>query len=150
MSKISIDRTFIENKINNCTLIEIPKIQDHRGNLAVVENGILPFKMQRVYYLFNIPAGAYRGGHAHKEQLEFLIAISGSFEVILDDGKQKKSILLNRPDRGLLIPTGVWRELQDFSQGSVCVVLNSHQFNEEDYIRDYKTFINLKQSGKLN
>jgi len=127
--------------LSDCTLIEIPKIQDHRGNLAVIENGILPFKMQRVYYLYNVPAGAYRGGHSHKKQSEFLIAISGSFEVIIDDGISKKSILLNRPDKGLLIPPGIWRELQEFSQGSVCMVINSDAFSEEDYIRDYQQFI---------
>ncbi len=130
--------------ITDCEIIGIPKIKDHRGNLAVVENGILPFKMNRVYYLFDIPAGAYRGGHAHKLQQEFLIAISGSFEVVLDDGIQKKTILLNRPDRGLLIDTGIWRELQSFSQGSVCLVLNSGKFDESDYIRDYQTFLASK------
>ncbi len=135
---------FIDNHIQHCRLIDIPKIKDQRGNLAVVENGILPFKMQRVYYLFDVPAGAYRGGHAHKEQMEFLIAISGSFQVVLDDGKQKKSVMLNRPDQGLLIPTGIWRELQDFSQGSVCLVLNSDKFTESDYIRDYDKFRLLK------
>jgi dTDP-4-dehydrorhamnose 3,5-epimerase-like enzyme len=127
--------------LSDCTLIEIPKIQDHRGNLAVIENSILPFEMQRVYYLYNVPAGAYRGGHSHKAQSEFLIAISGSFEVIIDDGTNKKSILLNRPDKGLLIPPGIWRELQEFSQGSVCMVINSDVFSEEDYIRDYHQFI---------
>jgi len=127
--------------ITDCKIIEIPKIKDHRGNLAVVENGILPFKMNRIYYLFDIPAGAYRGGHAHKVQQEFLIAISGSFEVILDDGSQKKTVLLNRPDQGLLIGTDIWRELQSFSQGSVCLVLNSGKFDESDYIRDYQTFL---------
>ena len=128
--------------ISDCKFIEIPKIHDHRGNLAVIENSILPFEMQRVYYLYNVPAGAYRGGHSHIAQQEFLIAMSGSFEVILDDGKQKKTILLNRPDKGLLIPTGIWRELQEFSQGSVCMVVNSGTFDEADYIRDYDTFLN--------
>ncbi len=139
MNKTKIQ--YKKNSIHDCQIIEIPKVIDQRGNLAVVENGILPFEMKRVYYLFDVPAGAYRGGHAHKEQQEFLIAISGSFEVILDDGKHKKSVLLNRPDKGLLIPTGIWRELQGFSQGSVCLVLNSDPFDENDYIRDYQTFI---------
>ncbi len=138
--------TKLQNTIADCKLIDIPKIKDQRGNLAVVENGILPFKMKRVYYLFDVPAGAYRGGHAHINQQEFLIAISGSFEVILDDGSQKKSILLNRPDRGLLIPTGIWRELQGFSQGSVCLVINSDQFDEADYIRNYNDFVNSKRA----
>jgi dTDP-4-dehydrorhamnose 3,5-epimerase-like enzyme len=136
----------INTNINECQIINIPKINDHRGNLAVVENGLLPFDMQRVYYLFDIPAGAYRGGHAHKEQQEFLIAVSGSFQVIVDDGKTKNNIILNRPDRGLLIPTGIWRELQDFSQGSVCLVINSDAFDEEDYIRDYQKFLEFKQN----
>ena len=127
-------------KLSDCILIDIPKVIDHRGNLAVVENGILPFEMKRVYFLYNIPSGAYRGGHSHIQQQEFLIAISGSFEVVLDDGNEKKSILLNRPDRGLLIPPGIWRELQEFSQGSVCLVLNSGKFNEADYIREYASF----------
>jgi len=146
MNKSIPETSFVSNSVQQCVIIDIPKINDHRGNLAVVENGILPFKMKRVYYLFNIPSGAYRGGHAHKEQMEFLIAISGSFEVVLDDGEQKKSVLLNRPDRGLLIPTGIWRELQDFSQGSVCLVLNSDQFDEADYIRDYQNFLTIKKS----
>ncbi len=128
--------------LSDCKIIEIPKIQDPRGNLAVIENGILPFEMQRVYYLYNVPAGAYRGGHSHIAQQEFLIAMSGSFEVVLDNGIQKKTILLNRPDKGLLIPTGIWRELQEFSQGSVCMVVNSAKFDEDDYIRDYDTFLN--------
>ncbi len=139
---------FISNNIANCNIIDIPKIKDTRGNLAVIENRILPFKIQRVYYLFDVPAGAYRGGHAHKVQVEILIAISGSFEVLLDDGKVKKKILLNRPDRGLIIPAGIWRELQDFSQGSVCLVLNSQAFDENDYIRQYNRFIAIKTLTK--
>ncbi len=130
--------------IEDCKIIEIPKVIDTRGNLAVLENGFLPFDTKRVYYLYNVPAGAYRGGHAHIGQSEFLIALSGSFEVIIDDGKNKKSIMLNRPDKGLLLPTGVWRELKDFSQGSVCLVLNSGLFDEKDYIRNYDDFLNIK------
>ena len=135
---------FTTNKLEHCVLIDIPKIIDHRGNLAVIENNILAFNMQRVYYLFDVPAGAYRGGHAHKEQLEFLVAISGSFQVVLDDGRDKKSVMLNRPDQGLLIPTGIWRELMDFSQGSVCMVISSDKFSEKDYVRDYEKFRLLK------
>ena len=145
MNKLKLSHLhFTTNKLTHCVLIDIPKIKDHRGNLAVVENDILPFEMQRVYYLFDVPAGAYRGGHAHKDQMEFLIAISGSFQVILDDGKQKKRVMLNRPDEGLLIPTGIWRELQDFSQGSVCMVISSDKFLEADYIRNYEKFRLLK------
>ncbi len=135
---------FKQNHIEDCIFIEIPKVIDTRGNLAVIENDILPFDIRRVYYLYNVPAGAYRGGHAHREQLELLIAISGSFTVIIDDGKERKQILLNRPDTGLLLPQGIWRELKDFSQGSVCLVLNSGKFDESDYIRDYDKFVRLK------
>ncbi len=135
----------MNNTISGCRLISIPKIIDPRGNLAVIEEGLLPFQISRVYFLYNVPAGAYRGGHAHKEQTELLIAISGSFEVILNDGQNKKTILLNRPDQGLLLPPGIWRELKDFSQGSVCLVLNSGKYEEEDYIRDFARFLLSKK-----
>ena len=121
-------------------IIDIPKIEDPRGNLSVVEKDCLPFDIKRVYYLYDVPSNAYRGGHAHKEQLEVLIALSGSFTVVLDDGKEKQRIILNKPNKGLLIPTGIWRELEDFSSGSVCLVLASDEFLESDYIRDYDQF----------
>ncbi|QQX75533.1 MULTISPECIES: sugar 3,4-ketoisomerase [Aequorivita] len=127
-------------KIENIDLIEIPKITDPRGNLSVVEEGFLPYAVKRVYYLYDVPSGAYRGGHAHKEQQEFLIPLSGSFEVILDDGENKKSVTLNKPNKGLLIPTGIWRELENFSSGAVCLVLSSGRFLESDYIREYDEF----------
>ena len=134
----------MNNTVSDCKIIEIPKIIDTRGNLAVIEKDILPFEMARVYFLYNVPAGAYRGGHAHKEQSELLIAVSGSFEVIIKDGKTQKNILLNRPDKALLLPPGIWRELKDFSQGSVCLVLNSGKFDEKDYIRDFSNYISYK------
>ena len=124
----------------NIKLIDIPKINDVRGNLAVIEGDCIPFEMKRVYYLFDVPSDAYRGGHSHIEQLEFLVALSGSFEVVLDDGNSKKSITLNKPNKGLLIPTGVWRELENFSSGSVCLVIASGEFEESDYIREYDQF----------
>lgn len=130
--------------LENLQLIEIPKIADRRGNLAVIEKGTIPYKIKRVYYLYDIPSDAYRGGHAHKEQLEFLIPISGSFDVILDDGNSKVKFTLNKPNKGLLIPTGIWRELENFSSGSICLVLSSGEFVEEDYIRDYQDFKKLK------
>lgn len=130
--------------INDIQIISIPKITDPRGNLAVIEKEVLPYAIQRVYYLYDVPSDAGRGGHAHKEQLEFLIALSGSFTVILDDGKHKKEILLNKPDKGLLIPTGIWRELNDFSSGAVCLVVSSGEFDEADYIREYDDFISFK------
>ena len=124
----------------NYKIIDLSKIKDERGTLSVIEKDILPFEMKRVYYLYDVPSDAYRGGHAHKEQLEFLVALSGSFEVILDDGNSKKSITLNKPNKGLLIPTGMWRELENFSSGAVCLVIASGEFDESDYIREYEQF----------
>ena len=123
-------------------LISIPKIKDVRGNLAVIENDLLPFKIKRVYYLFDVPSDAYRGGHAHREQSEVLVALSGSFDVLLDDGKVKEKITLNKPDIGLIIPNMMWRELNNFSSGAVCLVVASDVFDEQDYIRDYQKFVN--------
>lgn len=134
----------MNTKIEDIQIIKIPKIEDRRGNLSVVEKDCVPFDIKRVYYLYDVPSGAYRGGHAHKEQLEFLIALSGSFEVIINDGKNKKSVMLNRPDEGLLISTGIWRELENFSSGAVCLVLASGVFDEDDYIRNFKTFKSSK------
>ncbi len=121
--------------------IKIPKIEDRRGNLAVIEKDVIPFQFKRVYYLFDVPKGAKRGGHLHIEQLEFLIALSGSFDVILDDGKTKTTHTLNCPDEGLLIPNGYWRELENFSSAGICLVLASEEFDEEDYIREYDEFL---------
>ncbi len=133
----------MNNTVENSVVLDIPKIADNRGNLAVIEGNTLPFDFKRVYYLFDVPSDAHRGGHAHKEQQEFLIAVSGSFEVILDDGKNKKSITLNKPNKGLLIPTGIWRELGNFSSGAICLVFSSGVFLEEDYIREYDDFKQL-------
>ena len=130
----------INTTIENIQIIDIPKIEDTRGNLSVIEKSTIPFAIKRVYYLYDVPSNAYRGGHAHKQQQELLIALSGSFEVKLNDGKNSKSFMLNKPNKGLLIPTGIWRELENFSSGSVCLVLASDEFSEEDYIRDFKAF----------
>lgn len=133
----------------NIELISIPKIEDNRGNLSVIENDVVPFEMKRVYYLYDVPSGAERGGHSHKEQKEFLIALSGSFDVILNDGFEKQTITLNKPFEGLLINPGIWRELNNFSSGSVCLVLASAVFDEEDYIREFGEFQQYKNvSGK--
>uniref|UniRef100_UPI004049AB14 sugar 3,4-ketoisomerase n=1 Tax=Flavobacterium sp. TaxID=239 RepID=UPI004049AB14 len=130
-------------------IIEVPKIEDPRGNISVVEKALIPFPIKRVYYLYDIPSGAERGGHAHILQSEFLIAVSGSFDVIVDDGDSKKTITLNKPNKGLLIPTNIWRELENFSSGAVCLVISSGEFDEQDYIRDYEDFLSLihKNSG---
>ena len=121
-------------------IIDLPKIEDPRGNLSVIEKDILPFSIKRVYFLYDVPSGAERGGHAHKEQMEFLIALSGSFEVFLDNGSEVESVYLNLPNKGLLIPKNYWRELKNFSSGAVCLVLSSGEFDEEDYIRDFDNF----------
>ena len=127
-------------------LLDIPKISDPdgRGNLSVIEKDVLPFDIKRVYYLYDVPSSSTRGGHAHKELQQFLIALSGSFDVVLDNGKSRRTIILNRPDRGLLIPNGVWRELENFSSGAVCLSLVSDVFMEEDYIREYGDFLKSK------
>lgn len=122
-------------------LFDIPKIEDIRGNLSVIEKDIIPFEIRRVYYLYDIPSNAYRGGHAHKKQQEVLVALSGSFDVVLDNANEKTTIMLNKPNKGLLIKEGIWRELSNFSSGAVCLVLASDVFEEEDYIRDYKKFL---------
>lgn len=126
-------------------IINIPVVEDTRGNLAFIQENTIPFVFKRVYYLFDVPSSAYRGGHSHKMQEEFLIALSGSFEVIIDNGFEKKLYFLNKPNVGLHIPKGYWRELQNFSSGAVCLVLNSDVFLEEDYIRDYNEFLETKK-----
>jgi len=130
----------------NTKLVSIPKIEDNRGNLSVIERDILPFEMKRVYYLYDVPSGAERGGHSHKEQKEFLIALSGSFDVILNDGQEQKTVTLNKPFEGLLINSGIWRELNNFSSGSVCLVIASAVFDEADYIRDFEDFLESKKT----
>lgn len=127
----------------NYKIIDIPKINNKSGNIGVIENDTIPFDVKRVYYLFDIPSGAKRGGHAHKKLKQVLIAISGSFDVVLKDGKSKETITLNRPDKGLLIENNIWRELENFSSGSVCLVLASEQFSEKDYIRSYKEYLSF-------
>jgi dTDP-4-dehydrorhamnose 3,5-epimerase-like enzyme len=126
----------------NIELINIPKVEDYRGNLAIIEKEVVPFEIKRVYYLFDIPSTAHRGGHSHIDQLEFLVALSGSFDVVLKDGITEQTVTLNKPDKGLLIQKNVWRELGNFSSGAVCLVLASDVFKEEDYIRYYEEFIN--------
>lgn len=121
-------------------LIDIPKITNSKGNIGVLEKGTIPFEIKRVYYLFDVPSGAKRGGHAHKQLKQVLIAISGSFDVVLKDGKNKQIITLNRPDKGLLIENNLWRELENFSSGAVCLVLASEVYDEEDYFRSFKQF----------
>lgn len=131
-----------EISVQDARLITVPKIvaADGHGNLSVIEKDILPYEIKRVYYLYDVPSDATRGGHAHKELSQFLIAVSGSFDVVLDDGSQRERFTLNRPYTGLLIPNGLWRELENFSAGAVCLSLVSEVYEESDYIRDYDTF----------
>lgn len=131
--------------ISICSLIDLPKIHDPRGNLSFVENeNHIPFSIQRVYYLYDVPGGAVRGGHAHKELHQIVIAMSGSFDVVLDDGHKKRRIQLNRSYTGLYICPMIWRELDNFSSGSVCLVLASNKYEENDYYRDYSEFLTAK------
>ncbi|WP_129022222.1 sugar 3,4-ketoisomerase [Edaphocola flava] len=133
----------MKKSVYNCDLIQLRKIKNRSGNITAVENGDdIPFDVKRVFYLYDIPGGESRGAHAHKECHQFLIAASGSYEVLLDDGKVKRQVLLNRPDIGLHIPPGIWASEVNFSSGSVCLVLASHTYNEADYIRDYDIFLN--------
>lgn len=131
--------------INACRMIELPKIADSRGNLTFVESdNQVPFEIQRVYYLYDVPGGAERGGHAHKDLHQLIIAMSGSFDVVLHDGKDKKRIHLNRSYNGLYVCPMIWRELDNFSSGSVCLVLASNKYDESDYYRDYSEFMRMK------
>ena len=128
--------------LSDCRLIDLPKISDPRGNLTFIEQQRhVPFDIQRVYYLYDVPAGGERGGHAHKELHQLIIALSGSFDVYLDDGFEKKRVHLNRPYQGLYVCPMIWRELDNFSSGSVCMVLASNLYSESDYYRFYDQFI---------
>ncbi|WP_289045115.1 FdtA/QdtA family cupin domain-containing protein [uncultured Olleya sp.] len=133
-----------DSSVLDVNIIELPKVHDDRGSLAVIEKDVIPFKIKRVYYLYDVPSDAYRGGHAHKELYQFLIPLSGSFDVILKDSKTKKKVTLNKPNKGLIIVPGIWRELENFSSGAVCLVLASEDYDELDYIRDYQDFKLLK------
>ena len=129
--------------VYDCSVIELPRIENAKGNITPVHSGInLPFEIARIFYLYDIPGGEARGAHAHRECHQFLVAASGSFEVVLDDGYNKRTVTLNRLYFGLHIPPGIWAAEQGFSSGSICLVLTSHIYDEADYIRDYASFIN--------
>jgi hypothetical protein len=131
--------------VYDCSIIEIDKHHHEKGNISVIENELtVPFDVKRVYYLYDVPGGESRGGHAHKDLRQLIVAASGSFNVTVDDGYVKRTFTLNRPYKGLLVVPGIWRELDDFSSGSVCLVLASKVYDEHDYIRDYEEFKKLK------
>jgi hypothetical protein len=126
----------------DCSLIELPKIQNRAGNITPIHNNVeIPFNVKRIFYLYDIPGGESRGAHAHKECHQFLVAASGSFEVLLDDGKTKRLVQLNRPNWGLHIPPGIWASEINFSSGSICLVLASQYYNESDYLRSYEQYL---------
>jgi hypothetical protein len=125
----------------DCRLVDLPKIADPRGNLTFIEAGVqVPFEIRRVYYLYDVPGGSERGGHAHKDLRQLIVAMSGSFDVVLDDGRERKRVHLARSYYGLYLPNLIWRELDNFSSGSVCMVLASEHYLESDYYRDYDEF----------
>ena len=136
--------------ISEIKLIELPKFLDARGNLSFAQNNThIPFEIKRTYWLYDVPGGESRGGHAYRETEEFVIALSGSFDVIVDDGKEKKAFHLNRSYYGLYIPNGMWREMDNFSTNSLALEFASTNYNPEDYIRDYNEFLKLKEDGKI-
>lgn len=136
----------MKSSVYDCVILPLSKIHNRAGNITIIEGntGIL-FPVKRIYYLYDIPGGGVRGGHAHKELFQLLVAASGSFDVLLDDGQNKKIVTLNRPDYGLMIVPGIWRELFEFSSGAICLVLASNKYSKSDYIREYEEFLDNKQ-----
>lgn len=134
------------SKVSDVKIKKVPTIEDYRGNIAVVEKQLFGYEVKRAYYLFDVPSSAMRGGHSHKRIHSTLIAISGSFDVVLKDGETEKTVFLNKPNLGLHIVPGIWRELKNFSAGAVCLVFASEVFSEEDYIRDFDEFLESKKN----
>jgi oxalate decarboxylase/phosphoglucose isomerase-like protein (cupin superfamily) len=136
--------------VNNAQIIPLSKYTDPRGNLSVIEEmKDIPFNIERAYWIYDVPGGECRGGHAYKENEEFIVALSGSFDVILDDGKEKKTFTLNRSYYGLYVPKGLWREMENFSTNSLAMILSSTNYDACDYVRDYDEFLMLKRNGKI-
>lgn len=136
----------MKNNIYDCVILPLSKIHNRAGNITIVEGQKnVPFDVKRIYYLYDIPGGEARGGHAHEELYQLIVAASGAFNVLLDDGENKKIVMLNRPDYGLMVVPGIWRELFEFSSGAICLVLASHKYDKEDYIREYDRFIDFRK-----
>ena len=134
--------------IKDCKVIHLPKIEGHNGNLTpIYGNEHIPFEIARIYYLYDVPGGEKRGGHAHKELQQLIVSATGSFDVILDDGRRKKKVNLNRSYYGLYIPKLIWRELDNFSTGAICLVLASLPYDKDDYIRDYESYLKIKKAN---
>jgi dTDP-4-dehydrorhamnose 3,5-epimerase-like enzyme len=132
--------------IYDCSIIQLPKIHNRSGNITIVENdATVPFDVRRIYYLYDVPGGETRGGHGHKELEQLIVAASGSFDLVLDDGKYKKVVTLNRPDYGVYITPGIWRDIINFSSGSICLVLASLEYNPDEYLRDYQEFLEFSK-----
>jgi len=129
-------------------IVEIPNVKNANGNIGIIENDVVPFDIKRVYYLYDVPSSAKRGGHAHKNLQQLLVPLSGSFDVVLKDGLDEVTVTLNKPDKGLFINSNTWRELENFSSGAVCMVIASQEYTEEDYIRDYDQFLEYIKTNK--
>ena len=141
----------MQNSVYDCVILPLSKIHNRAGNITIVEGQTnIPFDVRRIYYLYDIPGGEDRGGHAHKELHQLIVAASGSFNVLLDDGQNKKIVTLNRPDYGLMVVPGIWRELFEFSSGAICLVLASQKYDQADYIRSYDQFVDFRQKKKRN
>ena len=136
----------LDSTVFNCNVLTLPKIHNRAGNITALNNSVdIPFDVNRVFYLYDVPGGEDRGGHAHKELQQLIVAVSGSFDITLDDGRIKKTVSLNRPYYGLHIVPGIWRDLTNFSSGAICLVLASHKYDAKDYIREYTEFLKLKE-----
>jgi hypothetical protein len=137
----------MKNSVYDCVILPLSKIHNRAGNITIIEGQKnIPFDVKRIYYLYDIPGGEDRGGHAHKELYQLIVAASGSFNVLLDDGQNKKIVTLNRPDYGLMVVPGIWRELFEFSSGAICLVLASQKYDKDDYIRSHDQFVNFRES----
>lgn len=139
----------MKNSVYDCVILPLGKIHNRAGNITIVEGQTdIAFDVKRIYYLYDIPGGENRGGHAHKELYQLIVAASGSFSVLLDDGQNRKIVTLNRPDYGLMVVPGIWRELFEFSSGAICLVLASRKYEQDDYVRNYDQFLGFRKDQR--